>query len=536
MRFQWLAALTVALVGVGAAQAQPEKQSEPTVELRLRSVNDLLDKAEFVSALAGKDDVIKIARGFLKSITKEKTGLAGIDPKRPFGFYANLSVDVVNSPSIVMIPIADQETFLKFIADKGITTEKGEEGTIKVFVPVVSELYMRFTNDYLYIGRSVKDVDPKVLIAPKAFFAKDDGAFASLIFRLDTIPDDLKAFILGQFELVVAEQRKMNGEKEDPTPKVLLDFFADGVTGALKTLFDDGKEFKVRLFVEEKGDDLSAEVSLTAKKGSTLAKTFTSVSGQTSIPAAITAAKDPVVRASAKAALTPDLKKRFSKVVDELSKEIEDKADPNAKAVVRQALETLGPTFKAAELDAAFALDGPDAKGKHKLILALAVKKGKDIEKLLKELSQSAGAVADFDFDVEKIGEFSLHKIALNAGPPELEKIFGTRTFWLAVSDSYLALSIEPEGSLIREGLKAKATTVPAFSFELSAAKLLPLVGKDLKPDELKAIMKDAFGDGATAGKDTISVTITGGEVLTLKAKVKGKAVRVFSALGEMKK
>ena len=536
MRFKWLAALTFALVAVGAAQAQPEKQAEPTVELRLRSVNDLLDKAEFVGGLAGKDDIVKSVRALLKTMTKEKTGLAGVDPKRPFGFYATLSVDVVNSPGIVMIPISDKETFLKFLADRGITTEKGDEGTTKVFVPIVSELFMRFANDYLYIGRSVKDVDPKVLIAPKAFFAKDDGAFASLIVRLDTIPDDLKAFILGQFELVVAEQRKMNGEKEDPAPKALLDFLANGATGALKTFFEDAKEFKVRLFVEEKGDDLSAEVTLTAKKGSTLSKTFSSVSGQTSIPAAITATKEPIVRVTTKAALTPDLKKQFAKVVDELSKEIETKADPNAQAVVRQALDTLAPTFKAAELDLAFALDGPDVKGKHKLILALGVKKGKDIEKLLKELSQFAGAVADFDFDVEKIGEFSLHKITLADGPPELEKIFGTKTFWLAVSDSYIALSIEPEGKLIREGLKAKAVTVPALSFELSAAKLLPLVGKDLKPDELKAIMKDAFGDGGITGKDTITVTITGGEMMTLKAKLKGKAVRLFTALGEIKK
>jgi hypothetical protein len=196
----------------------------------------------------------------------------------------------------------------------------------------------------------------------------------------------------------------------------------------------------------------------------------------------------------------------------------------------------LAPTIKAAEVDGAVALNGPDAKGKYTLILASAVKQGKEIEKLLKELALSAGAVADFDFDKDKIGDFSVHKITLFDAPPELEHFFGTKTFWLAISDSHIALSIEPDGAVIRAGLKAKAIEVPIVSLEVSVASLLPIIGKDLKPDEVKAIMKDAFGDEASAGKDKVTVTLTAGDQLTLKAKVKGKAVRVIAALDQLKK
>jgi hypothetical protein len=537
MRIQWLAAVTAAVVMTGVTQAQPAKQTEPTVEVRLRSINDLLDKAEFVGGIIGKEDLVNGVKGLLKVMIKEKTGLEGIDPKRPFGLYANLSVDVVNSPVVLMIPIADQERFLKLLKDRlEIVPEKAEDGTLKVFVPIVNELYLRFTNDYLYIGRTVQDLDPKTLISTKTFFGKEDNSVASLIIRLDKIPDDTKKFVFGQFELQVAEQRKINGAKEDPIEKIFLDFAADGLSGGLKTFLDDAKELKARVYIEDKSDELSAEVTLTAKQGSTMAKTLSSFAGKTSLPAAIVASKDPAVRVTLKGALTPELKKRYVKAIEEASEEAIKKADPNAKAVVRQALEALGPTFKAAEIDGAFALNGPNAKGKYSLMLAVAVKQGKEIEKLLKELSLSAGGVADFEFDAEKIGDFSLHKITLSALPPELEEIFGTKNFWLAVSDSNIALSIEPDGAAIKAGLKSKAIEVPVLSVDVSVAKLLPIIGKDLKPDEVKAILKDAFGDDASTGKDKVTVTLTSGNELSLKAKVKGKAVRVLFALDQLKK
>ena len=113
--------------------------------------------------------------------------------------------------------------------------------------------------------------------------------------------------------------------------------------------------------------------------------------------------------------------------------------------------------------------------------------------------------------------------------------MFGTKTIWIGVSDKTLVLSIEPDGTNIKKGLKAKAIAVPAASGEVALAKLLPLIQPDLKPDELKALVKDAFGEGATTGKDTAGFTVEGGQALTLKFKVKGKAVRLGATLDLLK-
>ena len=196
---------------------------------------------------------------------------------------------------------------------------------------------------------------------------------------------------------------------------------------------------------------------------------------------------------------------------------------------------TIAPTLKAGELDAALALTGPDSKGNHTLVGATAVKKGKDIEKLLKDFAPHLGQVADFDFDVDTVGSFALHKISFKDLPEKLEKVFGTKKLWVAISDDYVVVSIEPEGTAIRAGLKAKAVPVPALDLEVHFAKVVPIMAGDIKQDELKALFKDAFGDASPAGNDTLHVTITGGEQLTVKGKLKGKSVRLLVGLKQLR-
>jgi hypothetical protein len=531
MRIRWLVAVAAVLALGAAASAQPAG-AKPTVEVRLRSVNDLVGKAEYLAGLAGQDEVVKQFTQIIKQLSADGKGLEGVDTKQPFGLYASLTADVINSPVTIMVPVADKDRFLQMLGDRlQLNPKKDEDGLYKVEVPVINELFIRFANDYAYIGRSPKGLDAKTLPAPKTFFAADDKAVGSLVVRFDQIPDDLKKFIIGQIELGIAEQRRKNEGNENPAEKAIVDWATENVTGGLKTLLDDAKELNVRVFIDEKADDLSAELTLTAKSGSTLAKNIGSLAGKTSVPAAIVGDKNAAVRATAKGSLPDGVKKDLPKVVDSAIAEILKGVGEQEKPIVEKILNTIAPTLKAGDLDVAFALTGPDAKGRYAVVAAGQVKKGKDVEKLVKDLAAQFGPMAGdaikFDFDVEKIGDFNLHSVTINGAPPEVEKIFGGKKVWVAFSDEYVALSVEPDGAALKAGLKAKAVPVPAASLEVSAARLLPLLGQKLQPDEVKAILKDAFGDGDPTGKDTLSVTVTGGDQLTVKGKLKGKAVRL---------
>jgi hypothetical protein len=178
----------------------------------------------------------------------------------------------------------------------------------------------------------------------------------------------------------------------------------------------------------------------------------------------------------------------------------------------------------------------PAAKGKHSVIAAVNVTDAKELEKVLRDFAAAIPADAvDISFDVEKIGKFNLHKFEVKIADDNFTDVFGTKIVWLAVSDDCIAISVEEDGALIKAGLKAKPAVAPVFSGSVALAKLIPLVEKNLKPDEVKALIKDAFGSADPAGQDTIGISIDGGKQLTVKIKVKGKAFRLATMLDQFK-
>jgi len=386
----------------------------------------------------------------------------------------------------------------------------------------------------------VKSLDPKTIPTPQAFFGKDDGSVGSAVLHMDRIPGDLRKFVIGQLELGIAEQRKNGGFDDNPAKKLGFDLFTENALSGIKSFLEDSKDLSLKVFIDEKTDDMSAELTLTAKSGTTLAKNLGNLSGKTSVPAAIVgSAKDAAVRGSVKAAFPEGVKQDLGKLVDTGIDEILKNVPADAKPIAEKALKTLAPTLKSGELDAAFALNGPNSKGQYSLVAAVGVKQGKDIEKLVKDLAAQFGPMigdaVKFEFDVEKVGSFSLHKITINALPPDAEQLFGTNKIWVATSDDYVAVSVEPDGAAIKEGLKAKPAQVPVLSADVAFSKLVPLIARNLKPDEIKAMMKDAFPNGDPTGKDTLSITITGGNQLTVKGKLKGAGVRMLLGLEQFK-
>ena len=531
MRHWAMAAMATAAFLIGNTKAAA--QTEPTIEVRLRSVDDLLERGQYIGGLIGKDEEVKQVRDLVKQLAKDGKGVEGVDPKRPFGVYSTLTQDVASSPVVIMIPVADKDRLLAALKDRlGIVPEKADDGTMKVNVPILNEAHLRFANDYLYVAREPKQLDTKTLVSPKAFFAKDDGAVLSVLVHVDKIPAELKTFVFGQLELGV--QQELKKDAGNAAEKKLKGLVFDTVLGGTKSVMDDTKDATLKLFVDPKADDLSVEFTLIPKTGTPLAKTITGLAGKTSLPAGIVDSKSLVANGNVKIELTPDMKKRFNSAIDELiAAAVKEAGDQN---VAQKIFDALGPTLKSGELDLAASLTGPDAKGRHGLLAAVGVKKGKDIEALIKEFAPFIpGDAAEVTFDVEKIGSFTLHKIEIKQPVEQFEKVFGTKNLWLAISDDCIAVSIEPDGAALKAGLKAKPVAVPLLSGNVALAKMIPLVNRDLKPDELKALLKDAFGGEPTTGKDTVGITLEGGDKLTFKIKGKGKAIGLGTTMTVIK-
>jgi len=541
MRLRCLAGMVLLLMVGSFAQAQPAKPIEPTIEIRLSSIEDLVNKAVYIGKLAGQEDVVLGVKQLLKNLSAEGQGIEGVDPKRPFGLYAILDSDLVNSPFVVMIPIASKDRFLQMLKERlDIEPGKGEGGTLKIQLPeqaanpVIDAVFIRFERDYLYLARTAKDLDPKILIAPKDYFSDQDRAVASFLVRMNKIPNDVKTFVVGQLELAIAEQKNMVGD--NPVEKAVFDWLSDTFVGGIKSLLDDSKDLSAKLYIDEAIDEFQFEATLTPKTGSPMSKYFSNLAGHTSLPAGIATARDTIVRGSAKITMPEEMKKRFGEVVEKIvAAALKEVNNDQERELAKRVFDTITPTLKAAEFDAAVSLLTPDAKGRSILLGAAAIKNGKEIEKLVKDFAPFAGNAANFTFDIETINGFTLHKVELNEVPPELEKFFGTKTIWLALTDRIAVFSLESDGAAIKTAVKNKAVAVPLFSLEVATAKLLPLSAQELKPDELKALQKETFGEGSPVGKDTISITITGGNALTIQGKMKGKAVQLLLGSGLIK-
>ena len=66
-------------------------------------------------------------------------------------------------------------------------------------------------------------------------------------------------------------------------------------------------------------------------------------------------------------------------------------------------------------------------------VRAAAVKDGGEVVKVLKEFAGFIpGDAAGVTFDADKVGKFALHKAELKFLDENFEKVFGTKTVWLA--------------------------------------------------------------------------------------------------------
>ena len=527
-----LAALTLSLTNTTRAD---DETAGPALEIRLRAVNDLLTSFEYIGESVGKGDEVKQAAALVKAFAGPK-GVEGIDIKRPFGFYGIVTPNVVDSPLVLMIPVADNEAFVNLLSGRlMLSPEKGDDGIYSLDVPNFNpKVYFTFANKYVYATvLNKKSIDPKTLIDPKTFFAKDDGSVMSITIHNDRIPEAVRKPVLGQIEQQLAAEKKKSKDNETPSERKSKEIALDGVMSAMVSLFTDSKTATLRLDVAPKSDDMTLDFTLVPKDGSELKQSLISAAKRTSVATIAGNAKYPVMSGAINLSVPESMRKPVDELVDLIVKEGIDKAKGDDKLAVEKVLNAIAPTLKSGNIQVGVALAG--TAGQFEVLSALKVAKGKLIESTVKELApfipEDKGA---FKFDLETIGEAKLHSATSNDGAAKA--MFGTNAFWLTTADELLVLGIEPEA----KGTKRIAAASPASSDILSAqfgfASIMPFAEKTIKPDTMKSIIKEAFGDELPEGKDTFSLRVKGGETLNVKATLKGKALRLLVLINDKKK
>jgi hypothetical protein len=531
-RFLLLAAVLALPILARPAGAAEDK---PTVVIRVNSLDSLTADARFVVTAAGREELADQIEGLLKAKTGPN-GLEGIDTKRPLGLYGQLGPMGVDSKAVLLLPIADEKSFLDMLTRLDFGPEKAEGGAYKVSLPKVPQpVYFRFANKYLYAALSPESVAKDKLLDPAVVLPADRIGALSATLNLDQVPAKLKELALTSAELRLANEKEKKQPGETERQRALRVAILDEVAAQYKALLDEGGELDARLDVDRKAGELALAVSLSAKPGSKLAGSLADLGSSPSVGASLPAAKT-AVRAVVNLTLPEPVRKALRPALDDgFQKAVAKEADADRRKALERLFQSLGPTIQAGALDAGFDVRGPDGKV-YTMVSALRLKDGANVEKALravvKTLPEGAENFLGLKFDAEKAGSVGIHQLNPPNRDEGAKRLFGEAPFYFAFRDDALLIAAGKDGlAAIKEAAAAAPKAGTAFRAEVALAALAPLLAQQHKAAPEAA--KQAFTE---AGSDRVVVTLAGGKALRLRATMKAPVVRFFGLIQKAEK
>ncbi len=519
--------LLLLLLAVPPAAAAPPP---PTIEARVRSVNDLLGLAEYVGGLADQAEGGKQVAALVKAFANPKTGLEGLDTGRPFGFYAAVTPDVQDSPAVLLIPVADETAFLKLLTGRlNLKPKKGDGDVYEMRVPNVPlPVYFTVRDRYAYAClNNTAALADAARVAPKDFFpAAGAGPVAAVTVHLDRVPESIRKAVFAQAELKMADDKRQARPGEKPAAKKLREWAGDQTVAAIRAVAAEGKTLTVTLDITPKTDDITAVVTLVPKVGTPLAANVTGWVTKTGITLPPT--PSPLAAVRVNLGLPPEALKSWTPVADAVLADAVADAKENDKVGVQAVVDAFRPTVRAGILDMTLAADGKPGRWNVTQVLRVVggEKIGETVEFLAPYLPKEVGTIK---LGVEKKGGVAVHQAAV----PDAEKPFGSPGIWLGTAADRFLFSAEADGRRLKAATERKPEAGPVVAAELSVARIGALAEKKASPETVKEITDNVFGDAGPAGRDTLTLAVTGGDQATATLSLKGLAFKYLFLVGK---
>jgi hypothetical protein len=518
-----------------SSDSEPATPFKAALVLRIQSLDELIADARYLAKLAGREAETKEFEKMLKSKTGPK-GLEGIDTKKPIGAYGVLKAKLDESQGVLMVPIADEQAFLKFLESKDLKPEKDNTGLYTLQTEMIPfPLVFRFANNYLYATAKYNDkaaeaLDKGKLPLPGSVLAGGVGSVLSLTAHLDQIPAQIRKLAISGAALQLSNLKDESLPNETDAQKKLKEATLDEAAELVKSLMTDGRAVKLDLVLDRKKHNLALSLGLGAKDGSTLARNIAALGMTKSVTAGLIG-PDSAMGGYFHLTLPAALRKAFSPVVDELGKKaIEDEQDKDKRELLRTLVDALKPTAKAGVIDNAIDIRGPSKGGKYALVLGGAIRAGEEVEKAIKKVLDKAPAAVKkaVKTDVAKVGGVNIHQITPDKMDDFSKETFGDGPIYFAVRKDLAVLSAGEEA---RDNITAAVSTKEKMGrpmqFQLSVARLARLMEREHKgaQDVAKKVFKDK-------GSDRVELTLEAGKnTLRLKLSTRTQVIAFGSLL-----
>lgn len=516
-----------------AADEKSPKSDKPTVILRLAPLDHLRGDLRYLAEVVGEGEKAKQFDEMIKSMLGDK-GLAGIDTKKPLGLYGWVGAFGFDSKVVLMVPLADKKAFLDLLSDNlDAKPKKGGDDVYSMSVEnVPGMVYFRFANDYVYATVGDKGVlDKGKLLAPASVLPAGQIGALSLTVNVDEVPDELKEKGLAFIEnrLAGIKDTEMAGHTE--AQKKVRDAAVDELSAQVKSLFNHGGATSLRLDLDRQAGNLALTVSVAGKSGSPLAESIRKW-GQIKSRTASLGNPNSALKGELNVSLPAKFRELLQPALQDAEKHALAKAkDENEREVLGTLLQGIMPTLKAAELDTAINVRGPNDNGIYTLLGGIKVKDAAKLEKALRKTA------AEFpqkivNLDAEKTDGIAIHRINPDKNlKASARRTLGDNPIYVAFRDDVLLVSAGDKGlSALKEALSATPATGKLLDVQMALARLIPL-----NDDKTQAeIGRKVFGDNKNGGR--VHLTVEGGNTLTLRFVVEAKVFDYINRVEKAKK
>src|SRR5262249_41951494 len=153
MRTRLLACLPLlALFALPApAPAQGKADKQPTLVVRIRSLDTLFNDGKLLLSMAGQEKLLEQLEELIKSMLRHN-GLTTIHHALPLFHYAHVGKDLTDLRAVLLIPIADEKGFLDMLDTLNFKAEKDKNDLYTVKQNIFPlDIYLRFANKYAYV-------------------------------------------------------------------------------------------------------------------------------------------------------------------------------------------------------------------------------------------------------------------------------------------------------------------------------------------------------------------------------------------------
>jgi hypothetical protein len=528
---RWFPALTAVCVLAAAAPVRAaDDKSEPILVVKVRSLNALIDTGKYLAGLAGQEEHARQVERMIKNRIGEK-GLEGIDAKRPLGIYSN-DLNPQRASPVFMVPVADQKALLKLLKQVDLEpTEKDGLYTVSPeFLPV--EVYFRFGNGYAYItALNAGSVDKDRLLDPDGLKLPHARALAAATLNIDRIPRSLKQIAISTLEKNFQRIQKQKRRRKSEAEANLRVEALKEIAGCLTSVIKEGGQAGLQVEVNQPTHDLSLQMSLTGKSGSKLAQQIAHLGETTSLFSSLATA-DAAFLGQARFTLPEGIRKALGPMIDDIGTKIQEKErDETKRELGLKLFKALTPSLKAGELDYFLGLRGPNRNKHYTGVMAIKVQDGAELEKTIRDIIDRVAPQTEKDrikFDADKVGDVAIHRITikdhLDAGA---KKTFGTPDLYVAFrKDAAIAVLGEEGLDVIKEAIASKSGAIPLVRYEISLARLVPLIAAQPHGEKAAAAADKIFKDAPDGGK--IRFTVQGGKALRARVDVTALAVKFF--------